>query len=230
MYRCPICGKPTEYKEELGGLCEECYKKKIRPKTYEIKTHEKILVCRDCFAIRIGNEWVQPKPKYLKSILSRIAKKTFKGYTPKITKEIAEAIIPLLSSEGEIRIPITLVKENIELGNYTMIVKVKHTTCPICVAKKTGGYWTFIAHIRAISARGRKSMKQIEHWIYEIIPDADVKRLKNGFDIRSSDSRAGARFVNKMQELGALVKKYVQRKKIMKGKHEVVINKFLIQI
>lgn len=233
-YVCPVCGKPTKYDPRLGGLCVECFRKRQMPQSREIKAREKLYICRDCGAVKIGDEWVEPKPKSLKIRLMRIAKRALRGYEIRIRHEVLESLCELLggSEEYDLRIPVTLVRDGIELGEVMLVVPVKPTVCPTCFVAKSGGGWTFVAHIRAITSDGRKKLALVEKLVYQTLGhDVDLQKFESGFSIRHRDTRAGERLINRLRvELGALVHSYVQRKKIRRGKEQIVIKKYIVEL
>ena len=198
-YHCPLCGKPTEYKEELHGLCEECYAK-IHSSRITGEPRVSITVCNICGRIKFGNSWIRLSVENFKKILSSAVKKLKLFKKAKFEIVISDLSKDLLMQgieEGELQIPIRLVSNDVPIKDINITTNFTKTICPLCMKKRTGSYFEYVIHVRFSRKKSKNYVTEVQRIIDNVLRFADpstfvdVKKIAKGLDIRVSDRRTG---------------------------------------
>lgn len=239
-YHCPKCGRETVYRKELEGLCEECFRKK-----YTLVNLAKINIitkmCPICGRIRFGNKWVKNNPINLKRfILSQLKKlKNIRGYETRfeISKDMINNIADSILSSSPIVIPIKLYKENIEIQDAYVELKIQKQVCPLCHKKTSGTYYEYIIHIRFRGKAAREKEVRIQKIIKQILSRApgdvfiDIKKIRRGMDIRVSDRSYGEKLLNKItSNFNTEARQYAERKYESNLNKNIIVKKAMIEI
>ena len=237
-YFCPSCGNPTEYRSELEGLCENCYRKKY---TLVIKAPPRLSlkICPFCRKIQFGKTWIKPNLKnFHMVILSRIKKlKLFKSYDVKTYFEanVQEIIDNLLAGE-QLIISLSVYKAGIKIQDLPIRVSAQKQICPLCMKKLTGSYYEYVIHIRFSRKKNKEFVTKVINIISNVVKSyptsdiVDIKKISRGLDIRTSSQNIGRRIVQALSNLlGAEPRQYSERKYDQTlGKH-VTVRKVMIE-
>ena len=238
-YRCPSCGKETEYREELEGLCVACFRKKHQinisgPIRLTIK------ICPICYRIFFGSSWRKPSIHLISQIISKEIKKNkpLRNYEISLPEDFnARELIEDLLSENSIIINVNLEKKSVSIQSVQILITPKKQVCPICMKKLTGSYYEFVIHVRF----PRKEKKRFFDIIDQVIRRfsrgipldevIDIKRLSSGLDIRISSRDLGRRLLVLLENvLNTKSREYVERRFDSSLKKSILVHKAMIEI
>lgn len=238
-YQCPICGKSTDYKEELEGLCIECYRKK-----YQLVIRSPIRIsikgCPICGRVHYGKTWLQSNRRNLILVLLHQLKtlKNFRGYDLKIRfHNSATEFIENLFTENEESIIVELYRGSLKLQEIRTLVNIQKQVCPICMRKQTGAYFEYVIHVRFPRKKIREYLEKTQRIINIVLKSAspedvvDVKKVPSGLDIRVSSRSLGRKLINAlMNSLTAEYREYTERKFDPVLNKQVTIHKAIIEV
>ncbi len=215
-YLCPRCGKETEFKQEYGGLCEDCYlelhgRKSIDDKPLNIK----IDTCKICGAIKYGNKWIKAKKETMEPIFINFVKRNYNVKKLGIDVEIRLEYSSVYPFEEPINIKLYS-KDGKMIDHKLLEITPRWVTCQKCNLKQSGEYWEYIIRIRY-------GEKRYNHEDYlskilsnvEIPPNEYIKivRVKNGLDIYFTDKKSGRMLLDiLLTKFNVTPRKFIQRK------------------
>ncbi len=239
-YRCPRCGRETDYREELKGLCENCFREKYAlPKLTKLKADIKI--CPVCGSVKLGNKWIKGNSNNIsKVILSQIRRsKVIRGYDLRLE---LDQFTPTRMSEqllldSSATIPAELYKAGIKIRDISIELRVIKQVCPTCQKKAMGSYYEYVIHIRFSGKGYRNNLAKVNKLINQIASHMksnvfiDVKKIKRGLDIRISDRETGRRLLNKLIRMfNTEARQYFKKKYDPSLNKNILIRKAMIEI
>ncbi|MHA1615900.1 MAG: NMD3-related protein [Candidatus Njordarchaeales archaeon] len=238
-YRCPLCGKKTQYRTELHGLCEDCYAK-IHGTRIREEPKVTVTICNLCQRIKFGNSWIKPTQENLKTVV-RSSLKKMKPYKDRKYDfhfaEISRELLREAFEEGEIVIPFQLLLNNMVIKETQVTVNFAKAICPLCMKKKMGSYFEYVIHVRFSGSKMRDYINEINKVLNIALSHADpsvfidVRKVSKGLDIRVSDRRIGRLITQQLRNrLMAEVHEYSERRFDATLKKQVIIKKVTLEV
>lgn len=241
-YKCPVCGKETQYIPKFQGLCLDCFIKTRLGESLNgiesIKIDGKI--CPICGRISFNGSWYFLSKKLIeKRILGYLKDRVNLKSLGKISIEVVlndDNILDIIETE-EINGNFALRLEENILKQGIFTIKLKKKICPSCTSKAAGKYFESIIHIR-LNVRTKDELRMKKKLIREIIlskvndPFVNIKTLRNGFDVRLSDKVFESELLKLLSKNFTNIKinRYSTKKKTPDKKKIITINHLSITL
>jgi len=236
-YRCPVCGKPIEYRQELHGLCEDCYSKiysqKITFRKKELIVT--IIYCPLCGRIKFGKNWYKPNGDILMRVIKQQLKrdKNLRGFEYSIN--FTGSDFRNLIAENKIEKTLELFKNGVKMREFDFEIRLQKKICPLCMRKREGHYFEYVIHVR-FQKKNRHLMQTLVNRINKIAEESrsfetvDIKKTSQGLDIRVSSRKLGEK-ISDMISSQAVFKHEFYEKRYDKGlQKQINVKKVLIEI
>ncbi|MDE1870482.1 MAG: hypothetical protein KGH71_05915 [Candidatus Micrarchaeota archaeon] len=176
---CPTCNRSSDDTRFFGEFCEHCVIEKLGNK---IPEELKIIVCKRCGRVRLGNEFMDRDDSVLEAILA----KGFKGWDVKLISSIEGAAIVDLSRPED---HIDAIRKEIKLFYGRQL-------CPKC-NRRAASYYEGIIQLRGDPERIQKMMLKLEK-VFEANDEffSKVESTQNGINIFVSSKKLTSAFMS----------------------------------